>query len=280
MSIEESSNKPIRLVLQRFRQATLLVDEKETITCGNNYDKSCLVDPLNSGGGGGMLCYVSFTKFATIESVWQAAKTVMNMPMMTKGAWGDGSDVMSVLEMASQSQEKDEACDVRRGVAVMIVPQANLICKVKSQGRSIQYHGQISKDNGKELYALFVEYCKAMALEQQCTNRGDTAPSWLTEILKGPQKKTVDISVEPSLIFRLSCEYSEWDDVTGLPLTLSSGEPLTKSAIKKLKKQQDSHKKKHEKYIATLAETHKATIAAATPTETEQNWSILDNEFI
>jgi len=120
-----------------------------------------------------------------------------------------------------------------------------------------------------------------MALEQQCTIRGDTKPSWLIEILKGPQKKTVDVSVEPSLIFRSSTEYSEWDDVTGLPLALTSGESLTKSAIKKLKKQQDVHKKKHEKYMATLGEMQNATtVAAAAPADTKQNWSILDNGFI
>jgi len=118
-------------------------------------------------------------------------------------------------------------------------------------------------------------------LEQQCTIRGDTAPSWLKEILKGPQKKAIDASVEPSLIFRSSIEYSEWDDVTGLPLALTSGESLTKSAIKKLKKQQDVHRKKHEKYMATLVELQNATtVAAVTSVETMQNWSILDNGFI
>ena len=60
MSIKESTKKPIQLVLQQVRQATLLLDISETITCRNNFDKTCLSDPPKSTGGGGMLCYVSF----------------------------------------------------------------------------------------------------------------------------------------------------------------------------------------------------------------------------
>jgi len=120
-----------------------------------------------------------------------------------------------------------------------------------------------------------------MALERQCTSRGETIPSWLTELLKGPPKKNIGIDVEPSQMFRSSCEYSEWDDVTGLPTALCSGEELVKSAVKKLRKQQDAHRKKHEKYVAALGERDDMTIVVeAPPSVSGGDWSVLDDGFV
>jgi hypothetical protein len=56
--------------------------------------------------------------------------------------------------------------------------------KVRSQGRSIQYHGQIDKAAGQSLYEYFVDCVRATALEHQCTSRGDAIPKWLTEFGK------------------------------------------------------------------------------------------------
>jgi hypothetical protein len=70
----------------------------------------------------GILVYASFAKSATKETVMQAAKTIVNLPVLTRGVWGDGLDTVSVLNMAGSSD----------GVAVLLVPQANLICKVST----------------------------------------------------------------------------------------------------------------------------------------------------
>jgi hypothetical protein len=104
--------KSIRLVIQRFRKASLLIDESEMVTVGSNNSDDAF---------SGILVYTSFAKSATKEKVLHAAKTVMNLPILTRGLWGDGSEPISVLEMAKEG-----------GVAVMLVPQANLISKVSA----------------------------------------------------------------------------------------------------------------------------------------------------
>lgn len=68
----------------------------------------------------GMLVYASFAKSATKDKVMQAAKTIMNLPVLTRGMWGDASETASALELASEGGN----------VGVMLVPQANLISKV------------------------------------------------------------------------------------------------------------------------------------------------------
>ena len=104
---QSDSEKSIRLVVQRFRKASLLIDESETVTVGTD------------GSFSGILVYTSFAKSATKQKVLQAAKTIMNLPILTRGLWGDGSEPVSVLDMASAG-----------GAGVMLVPQANLISKV------------------------------------------------------------------------------------------------------------------------------------------------------
>lgn len=106
----------IRLVVQRFRTASLVVEESKIVMVGKD------APPLSPEASNycGILVYASFAKSATKEKVMQAAKTIMNLPVLTRGVWGDGLDTVSVLNMAGSSD----------GVAVLLVPQANLICKV------------------------------------------------------------------------------------------------------------------------------------------------------
>ena len=107
--------KSIRLVVQRFRKASLVVEDSKIVTVGK--DTPLLSTDANEYSG--ILVYASFAKSATKEKVMQAAKTIMNLPVLTRGVWGDGSDPVSVLDTAGTG-----------GVSVLLVPQANLICKV------------------------------------------------------------------------------------------------------------------------------------------------------
>ena len=99
-------------VIQRFRKASLLVDETHTVTVGGEDTCSSSV---------GLLAYASFGKGCTRNAVLQLARTILNLPVLTSGLWGDGSEPASVLDIATQKSG---------GVAVMLVPQANLISKV------------------------------------------------------------------------------------------------------------------------------------------------------
>ena len=110
------AEKSIRLVVQRFRKASLVVEDSKIVTVGN--DASLLTTDANRFCG--ILVYASFAKSATKEKVMQAARTIMNLPLLTRGVWGDGSEPVSVLDTADSGGD----------VAVILVPQANLICKV------------------------------------------------------------------------------------------------------------------------------------------------------
>lgn len=140
---------------------------------------------------------------------------------------------------------------------------------MRSQGRSIQYHGQIDKAAGEALFLHLADCIRALALQHQYSTRKETPPKWLSDFGK-PTK--VDASIPPEELFRDASLYSTWDDC-GIPLTNQSGEPLTKSALKKLKKQYDAHKKRHEKYLQS---------ASTAPQETNEqpNWELLDVSFI
>lgn len=54
---------------------------------------------------------------------------------------------------------------------VLIIPQATLGGKVK--GKVMQYHGNIGKEEGQQLYAQFVSQCeKEMAASSKCCEGG------------------------------------------------------------------------------------------------------------
>lgn len=85
----------------------------------------------------------------------------------------------------------------------------------------------------------------------------------------------MDASVPPDQVFRDASLYSSWDEA-GIPLTNQNGEPLTKSAVKKLKKQYEAHKKRHEKYLKTAS----SNTTAAEQTGSQIDWSLLDDSFV
>ena len=112
---------------------------------------------------------------------------------------------------------------------------------------------------------------RAIALEHQCTNRGEPIPKWLSDFGK-PDK--VDVSVPPNQLFLIPSQYSSWDD-NGIPQCNQHGEPLTKSSLKKLKKIYQAQEKRYEKHLKAAAST-----TAATTSPSANMWSLLDDKFI
>jgi hypothetical protein len=136
---------------------------------------------------------------------------------------------------------------------------------VKSQGQSIQYHGQISKDHGSLLYSFFVDYIRAAIYEMQCRHNAeqdtDPLPDWFVAwklqrlnlaTFQSQQPKSsapqFDPSIPPNKLFTDNPTYGSLDLETGMPLTTNDGQPLTKSATKKLRKILDGQTKRHEKW--------------------------------
>lgn len=253
----DEAKESIRLVVQRFRQASLLVDGKVM-----SFGESCsMVDSPTeeSSTSCGLVVYISFAAAATTEKALQAAKTIINLPLLTTGGWGDGSGTKSVLDMAKSDCKP----------YLLLVPQANLISKVKSQGKSIQYHGQIDKDVGKKLYNVFINYTRALVLQHQHEAQKKPVPKWVASILE--TKKSVEASVPPQEMFRDITLYSAWD-AEGIPSKDAQGGDLTRSAMKKMRKQYESQKKRHEKY--------RETAGAKGPTKGDaEDWSLLDPSF-
>jgi len=78
---------------------------------------------------------------------------------------------------------------------VLIVPQATLGGRVK--GRSMQYHGNIDKQTGSQLYEQFVKLCRE-AVEQtakHCTVHYGTYGNRqvLSMVTNGPYNHVIDI---------------------------------------------------------------------------------------
>jgi hypothetical protein len=153
---------------------------------------------------------------------------------------------------------------------------------VKSQGQSIQYHGQISKDHGSLLYSFFVDYIRAAIFELQCRHNSeqDTEPlpdwfvTWKLQRLNlatlqsqqpEPSARQFDPSIPPNKLFADDPTYRSLDPATGMPLTTNDGQPLTKSATKKLRKVLDGQAKRHDKWArANLTSSNGSSTIVAT----------------
>lgn len=260
---EKKPNNSIVIVVQRCRSAFLFVGDSsdETLSEIVKFGES---RPLNAAPSdnstypGGIIIYISFSKHAEETMLYNAAKTVLNLPVLTQGVWGDGSETISALQFATKlSKEKKRA----GGVAVMVIPQANLISKVKNMGKSIQYHNQISKEQGNQLYHKFLYCLKLVSLEQQiiiqADGNGHILPSSLQNEINKAMGKPLqheskpDASIPPEKMFLDNSLYSSWDD-TGFPLTNVNGSPIkAKSTVKKLKKLYQAQKKRHSKFLSS-----------------------------
>lgn len=255
-SAASSDHGAVKLVIQRFRSASLLLSPGETIQTNKSQDQAQATC--------GMLVYVSFSKAAESNrsAIFTAARTLLNLSVLTRGVWGDGSGTVSALELATELDKANGAAS-SSGVPIVLVPQANLISKVKNNGKSIQYHGQVAKAVGKELFDIFVRSVQMIAYEHQCLARGEEISASLRKAFadvggstsdsssrKGSGTQAVDPSVPPREMFRDHSLYENWDD-DGVPIAKLGGGKPTKSAIKKMKKQQLAQKKRYEKYLAT-----------------------------
>ncbi|KAL9182441.1 hypothetical protein ACHAXT_013093 [Thalassiosira profunda] len=213
----------VSIVVQRFRECKLLLEETDYVTVGGG-DESC-----------GVLAYVSFSSSTTRSQVESAASTLVNLPVLTTGLWGDGaSTTRSILVLAAEAQSK---------CSLVIVPQANLISKVKQGGKSIQYHGQINKEEGQELYEYFCDCLRGKLLELQCSESSEGT------FRTAKQQQQADFSEHAPQyeLFRDEEKYSAWDE-RGFPTKDAEGKDITKSQTKKLNKMYDAHVKRHEKW--------------------------------
>jgi D-Tyr-tRNA(Tyr) deacylase len=293
----ESNTKSVHLVFQRFRKCRLLLNEETVVHVGGGgggvgndgefHDDTLLLNPLSSAPTTtvGLLVYVSFAATADEKKVLQAATTVLNLPIVTLGSWGDGSSTKSLLQWAAlmddpqqQQQQENKTVDTNgmaeeepsakntmSPISLVLVPQANLISKVKSNGKSIQYHGLIAKARGEALYDYFCTSILDLALAHQLQCRssissirpgqeGGTTPfhNKNNKPKKSGSEEGIDPSIAPHQMFReepLCFKYSSWDDETGLPFTDAQGMPLTKSAMKRIQKLYEAQVKRHDKYL-------------------------------
>ena len=65
---------------------------------------------------------------------------------------------------------------------------------------------------------------------------------------KKSAKPTLTADVEPSELFRRTGEYSQFD-ANGIPTHDKTGKPLSASKLKKFRKQFETHKAIHEKWL-------------------------------
>jgi hypothetical protein len=113
-----SESEAVHLVVQRYRSCKILIDETDWISVGTSHKANDDSVPSHCG----MLVYVSFANTADKAAVYQAARTTLNLAVLTIGHWGDGiSETVSLSQLAAQGP----------GLAsLVLVPQANLISKV------------------------------------------------------------------------------------------------------------------------------------------------------
>jgi len=104
-----------------------------------------------------------------------AVKTALNIRLSESG-----SKLVSILELPGD---------------VLIVPQATIGGRVK--GRSMQYHGNIDKETGSQLYEQFVSRCREVVKQtaEQCSVHYGTYGNRqvLSMVTHGPYSHVIDI---------------------------------------------------------------------------------------
>ncbi|XP_018558710.1 LOW QUALITY PROTEIN: D-aminoacyl-tRNA deacylase 2 [Lates calcarifer] len=125
---EKGSGPVARTVLQQCLQARLQVKPAEE----NSEAQFVQIDR-------GMVIYICFFKGATDDILPKMVSTLLNLRLCES----DSGKMVSVLELPG---------------SLLIVPQATLGGKAK--GRAMQYHNNISKEDGLRLYRRFVSLCE------------------------------------------------------------------------------------------------------------------------
>ncbi|XP_034015743.1 D-aminoacyl-tRNA deacylase 2-like [Thalassophryne amazonica] len=91
----------------------------------------------------GMVIYICFFKGATLDILPKMVSTLLNLRLCES----DSGKMVSVSELPG---------------SLLIVPQATLGGKAK--GKAMQYHNNISKEDGLRLYGAFVLLCETELL--------------------------------------------------------------------------------------------------------------------
>uniref|UniRef100_A0A4W5N0M0 D-aminoacyl-tRNA deacylase n=1 Tax=Hucho hucho TaxID=62062 RepID=A0A4W5N0M0_9TELE len=100
----------------------------------------------------GMVVYICFFKGTTEEIIPKIVNTLLNLKLCE----ADSGKYVSVLDLPGN---------------VLIVPQATLGGKAK--GKGMQYHHNIGKEEGQQLYSNFVSLCeKELALSSKSSETG------------------------------------------------------------------------------------------------------------
>lgn len=153
---------------------------------------------------------------------------------------------------------------------------SHLTQQVRSQGKSIQYHGQVEKEQGKDYYEYFVECIRSTILEHQCDTRQQGLPEWYQRFKQSNSNADVAVlpSTPPDQMFRDPQRFSAWED-DGMPAADAQGNELTKSAVKRLRKQLNTQKLRYAKWLERNNDHTEETEGE----EIVPNWSAIDDSF-
>jgi D-Tyr-tRNAtyr deacylase len=242
------------IVVQRVDRASLLLD---------NADEWSSI-------GRGLVVYVSFHKGADTGCLDKVAKNLLDLPVLppsADGQWGDGNDPVSFATLCKRRRDISAAsgepeCHKGDLPGIMLVPQAGLVSSHK-RGR-LQYHGQLDPATGRRLYAGLVAALRTHLIQltsPETPSDEARGAAWAT---KRPVKAGAE--VPPARLFsidaRFAGRYSTFD-ASGLPLTTTDGETLSKGSRKKLAKIQAAHAKKHSTFLAKGGVVDEAALAKA-----------------
>ncbi|KAI9136472.1 putative D-tyrosyl-tRNA deacylase 2 [Paraphysoderma sedebokerense] len=123
MSVSTSATPCVKCILQQCKSATLDISETESVRIG------C-----------GTIIYVTFLKGATQDLVKKVASTLVSISIVPQHS----------LERPISNKPTSI---LHSNSSVLIIPQASLGAKLK--GKSLQYHSNVDKSIGEDLYALF-----------------------------------------------------------------------------------------------------------------------------
>ncbi|XP_013882915.1 probable D-tyrosyl-tRNA(Tyr) deacylase 2 [Austrofundulus limnaeus] len=129
---EQGSGPVVRTVLQQCLRARLQVKPAEE----NQEAQFVQIDR-------GMVVYICFFKGATEHILPKLVSTLLNLRLCESTS----GPVVSVSELPG---------------SLLLVPQATL--GGRARGRTMQYHSNISKEDGLRLYAAFVSLCEQQLL--------------------------------------------------------------------------------------------------------------------
>uniref|UniRef100_A0A8C8SL09 D-aminoacyl-tRNA deacylase 2 n=1 Tax=Pelusios castaneus TaxID=367368 RepID=A0A8C8SL09_9SAUR len=100
----------------------------------------------------GLVIYICFFKGANEELIPKIVNTLLNVKLSET----ESGKYVSILDLPGN---------------LLIIPQATLGGKLK--GRNMQYHSNIEKEKGMELYSHFVTLCeKELAANTKCAEAG------------------------------------------------------------------------------------------------------------